>query len=266
MVGVADRGKIALEDITVDFAVEPTALPNGIGFGVRELVTLYGNISESERVRIERASNFCPVGQALNKGSMQVEDEVRWSSGEIVSASPNPESLQPLEGDLAAIPSGTAHAKYLLDTKELDESGAMAHEGEAKVTVRYANLTRSSGSIVLGGHSSGGWVPGPFPLAHGGWAASTAATLSQLLPGGNGGPDSLKVELFMKPIPGGRNEAQSNAADGVLGNRPVVRRITVPGTPQDIPLDMVRAAVLRDPISIAYLHGGILFDHQVVVG
>lgn len=197
---------------------------------------------------------------------MQVEYEVRWSSGEVLSASPNPDSPQPLAGDLAAIPVGTVHAQYLLDTKELDESGAMAHEGEAKVTVRYANLTRSSGSIVLGGHSSDGWVPGRFPLAHGGWAASTAATLSQLLPMRPGDSDALKVELFMKPIPGGRNEAQSNATDGVISRRPVMRRITVPGTPQDIPLNMVRVALLRDPISIAYLHGGILLDHNVVVG
>lgn len=255
-----------MDDIAVDFEVEPTALPNGIGFRVNERVTLYGNISESERVRLERASNFCPVGQALNKGSMQIEDEIRWSSGEVAQTSPNPESIQPLEGDLAAIPAGTVHAGYLLDTKELDSSGAMAHEGEAKVTVRYANLTRSSGSIVLGGHSSDGWVPGPFPLAHGGWAASTAGTLSQLLPIAHDDSDGLKVELFMKPSPGGRNEAQSNAADGVVGRRPVVRRITVPGTPQDIPLEMVQAALLRDPISIAYLNGGILLDHQVVVG
>jgi hypothetical protein len=68
LVGVADRVKIPLDDIVVDFEIEPTGLPNGMGFGVKELVTLYGNISESERVRLERASNFCPVGQALNKG------------------------------------------------------------------------------------------------------------------------------------------------------------------------------------------------------
>jgi hypothetical protein len=75
----------------------------------------------------------------------------------------------------------------------------------------------------------------------------------------------MKVELFMKPIPGGRNEAQSNASDGVVGRRPVMRCIAVTGTPQDIPLDMVRAALLRDPISIAYLNGGILLEHKVIV-
>ena len=43
----------------------------------------------------------------------------------------------------------------------------MTHEGEAKVTVRCANLTRSSGCIILEGHKfPGGWVPGPLPLVH----------------------------------------------------------------------------------------------------
>jgi len=261
LVGVADRGKIALEDISVDFEIRPNGPANGLGIGVKETVTLFGNISEQERIRLERASNFCPVGQALNKGSMQIEDEVQWSAGELVSATV-PESLQPLAGNLAAIPLGTAHAQYLLDTKEHDDSGAMAHEGEAKVTARFDNMSRSSGSILLAGHSSDGWVPGPFPMAHSGWAASTVATLSQLLPQAAGG---ISVELFMAPIPGGRDEAQSNAAEGKVGKRPVVRRITVPDTPQDTPLETIQAALLRDPISIAYKQGGILMEHNVVV-
>jgi hypothetical protein len=262
-VGVAYRGNIALDDIKVDFEVKPIGPPNAIGFGVKETVTLIGKISEQERVRLERASNYCPVGQALTKGSMQVEDQVLWASGELLTASPTPEGLKALEGNLPAIPPGTVHAQYLLDTKELDESGGMVHEGEAKVTVRCDNLTRSSGWIVLGGHSTPGWVPGPFPLAHGGWAASTAATLSQLLPQTG---DDLKVELAIARTSGGPSESQSNAAAGVVAHRQVSRRITVPGTPQDIPLDMVQAALLRDPMSITYQHGGILLEHNVVVG
>jgi len=230
-VGVAYRGNIALDDIKVDFEVEPIGLPNAIGFGVKETVTLFGQISEQERVRLERASGFCPVGQALTKGSMQVEDEVRWASGELLTASPTPDGLKALEGSLPAIPSGTVHAH-----KELDERGSMAHEGEAKVTVRCDNLTRSSGWIVLGGHSTPGWVPGPFPLAHGGWAASTAATLSQLLPQIG---EELEVELAIARTSGGPAESQSNAAAGVVAHRQVSRRITVPGTPRDIPLEMV---------------------------
>ena len=74
-VGVAYRGNIALGDIAVDFGVEPTFANDGVGFGVIEAVTLHGKISKSERVRLERASGHCPVGQALTKGSIQVEDE-----------------------------------------------------------------------------------------------------------------------------------------------------------------------------------------------
>ena len=63
-----------MEDIEVDFAVEPMATVDGPGFGVRETVRLRGKLSETERVRLERAVRFCPVGQALTKGSMQFED------------------------------------------------------------------------------------------------------------------------------------------------------------------------------------------------
>ena len=72
------------------------------------------------------------------------------STGETISASPSSEDFHPLDRDLPAIPFGTVHAKYLLDTKEHDEIGALTREGETKVTVRCANLTRSSGRIILG--------------------------------------------------------------------------------------------------------------------
>ena len=77
LVGVDYRGNIALGDIAVDFGVEPTFANDGVGFDVRESVTLHGIISESERVWLERASGHCPVGQALTKGSIQVDDEFR---------------------------------------------------------------------------------------------------------------------------------------------------------------------------------------------
>ena len=91
LVGVAYRGNISLEFIKVEFDVEPLELPDSIGLGVRDLVTLKGKISESERVRLERASNYCPVGQALTKGSIKIMDEVHWSSGDVMSATPAPE-------------------------------------------------------------------------------------------------------------------------------------------------------------------------------
>ena len=110
MVSVAYRGNIALEDVAVDFELEPTCSNDGVGFGVRESVTLYGEIPESERVPLGLASGHCPVGQALTKGSIQVDGEFRWSTGETVSATTS-------SGDLPAILFGTVHAKYLRDTK-----------------------------------------------------------------------------------------------------------------------------------------------------
>ena len=90
MAGVAYRGGIPLEDIEVDFRVEPAEHPSGLGFGVRERVTLMGDISESQRARLQRASRFCPVGQALTKGAMEIEDRVRWSSGDVSSSITGP--------------------------------------------------------------------------------------------------------------------------------------------------------------------------------
>ena len=92
-------------------------------------------------------------------------------------------------------------------------------------------------------------MPGSFPLTHAGWAASTVATLVKLLPQN---PGEIRVELFMAPSSRGRSDSQSNAAEGVVGHRQVFRRITVPGTPENTPLSVVWAALLRDPISIAY--------------
>ena len=135
MVGVAYRGGIPLEDIEVDFEVEPVERAGSIGFGVRERVTLKGNLSEGERVRLQRASRYCPVGQALTKGSMVIEDEVQWRSGEITALTANHANQPTLEGALPSVKPGTVHASYLLDTKEYDADGAMLHEGEAKVYV-----------------------------------------------------------------------------------------------------------------------------------
>ena len=61
LVGVAYRGNIALEDVAGDFEAEPTCSNDAVGFGVRESVTRYGKISESERVRLGLVSGHCPV-------------------------------------------------------------------------------------------------------------------------------------------------------------------------------------------------------------
>ena len=266
VVGVAYRGGIPLEDIEVDFEVEPVERAGSIGFGVRELVTLKGNLTEGQRVRLQRASRYCPVGQALTKASMVIEDEVQWRSGEITALPSAAGNLPALEGDLPVIQPGTVHGSYLLDTKEYDSDGAMQHEGEAKVYIDTRNLTHTSRWTVLAGHSSPGLVPPPFPSAQAGWAASTAATLSRLLPlSDEMEATDLRVEVGLN-MTGGRDLSQNSAAEGRVVHRNAVRRIVVPGSPRTLPLETVNAALRRDPITIAYREGGILLDEQVVIG
>jgi hypothetical protein len=264
--GVAYRGGMNLEDIEVDFEVEPVERAGGIGFGVRERVTLKGNISEVERVRLQRASRYCPVGQALARGSMVIEDEVQWRSGEVTALPVNAGNLPTLDGNLPVIRPGSVHASYLLDTKEYDGEGKMEHEGEAKVYIITDNATHTSRWTVLAGHSSPGLVPPPFPTAQAAWAASTATTLSSLLPLGDGHDvRDLQVEVGLN-MAGGRDLAQGSAAEGRVVHRNAVRRLIVPGNPRSMPIEAVQAALLQDPITNAYRDGGVLLDDQVVIG
>ena len=265
MAGVAYRGSILLADIEVDFQVEPIELPHALGFGVREKVTLFGDISESQRVRLQRASRYCPVGQALTRGSMEIEDRVRWSSGDISPLPPSPETLPDPVGPRVPIPPGTVRGKHLLDTKEYDADGYVAHEGEAKVYVSCQNLTRSSTWTLLAGHSPRGLVPPPFPTVQAGWAASTVATLERLLPAAliAGEDMSVRVELAGG---GNRGESQDNADRGEVRKRRVSRQIDLPGSPGYLLLELVQAALRADPISAAFVHGGVLLDEDVVVG
>jgi hypothetical protein len=158
------------------------------------------------------------------------------------------------------------HGQYLLDTKEYDESEGRLHEGEVKVYITCENLTHTSRWALLAGHSPKGWVPPPFPLAQGAWAASTVATLSQLLPQRTEHADDLCVEIVENApaASANRGQAQINAAAGVIGHRKALRRVVLPGTPGTTPIETVQAALQCDPISMAYQHGGVLL-HEVVV-
>ena len=262
--GVAYRGGILLEDIEVDFQVEAVELPHTMGFGVRERVTLKGQLSETDRVRLQRAARFCPVGQVLNKGALDIEDQVQWSSGDVsagkLSLEQSPAS--PCAG--VPLPSGSVRGRYLLDTKEYEEDGGMAHEGEAKVYVTCENLTRSSTWTLLAGHSSQGFVPPPIPLVYAAWAASTVTTLNRLLPRDSEASGNVAVELSI-PAGGGRGDSQTNAAQGIVAPRQAVRRVKVPGSPKTTPIEVVHAALQADPISAACLHGGVLLEDEVLV-
>jgi len=88
--------------------------------------------------------------------------------------------------------------------------------------------------------------------------------LRQLLPQETPGLDGLCVELATGAR-GNRGQSQANAADGVVNQRTVSRRITVPGNPNTTTIEMVQAALQRDPISMAYRKGGILLHEAVVV-
>ena len=259
MVGVAYRGKIPLENIEVDFHVEPLERPQTIGFGIKKSITLQGIISESEKVRLERAAAYCPVGQALTKGSISIADEVRWESGEIGVVPFNTEIDQSLYNRLPAIRAGSVHGRYLLDTKEYDSEGVMEHEGEVEVYVASSNLTRSSRWSFLAGHSSSGWVPPPFPFAQAAWAASTASTLDTLLP-----QSQARIGLVMDPA-GGRGQSQSNAAEGKIGERNIGRIIEVSGNSQINSLEAIAAALQLDSITSAYRGAGIVLTEEITV-
>ncbi len=65
--------------------------------------------------------------------------------------------------------------------------------------------------------------------------------------------------------PGGRGQSQGNAAAGVVGHRRALRRLIVPGTPRTTPIEVIQAALQRDPITLAYRNGGVLLQDEVVV-
>ena len=118
----------------------------------------------------------------------------------------------------------------------------------------------------MAGHSSPGLIPPPFPSTHAGWAASTVATLSSLLPlADEHDARDIQVEVGLN-MSGGRELSQGSAAEGRIVHRNAVRRIVAPGTPRSMPVETIQAALQRDPITLAYLEGGILLDEQVVIG
>ena len=259
MVGVAYRGKIPLENIEVDFQVEPLERPQTIGFGIKKSITLQGIISESEKVRLERAAAYCPVGQAFTKGSISIADEVRWESGEIGVVPFDTEIDQSLYNRLPAIRAGSVHGRYLLDTKEYDSEGVMEHEGEVEGYVASDNLTRLSRWSFLAGHSSSGWVPPPFPFAQAAWAASAASTLETLLT-----QSQATVGLIMGAA-GGRGQSQSNAAEGKIGGRTISRIIEVSGNPQTTPLEIIASALQLDSLTAAYRGAGLILNEEMSI-
>ena len=266
VVGVASRGQIPLQDIRVDFQVEPVADADARGFGVRKTVTLYGALSATEQRRLQRAAEYCPVGQLFTKGALTVEDQVACDDEptmpEVMASTTAGQqlSLPPLP---TCVP-GAVHGRYLVETKEYDDRGMLHQEGEVKVYVTCANLSRTGRWTLLAGHSSEGWIPPPVPLAYAALAASTVATLQACM-----APEAWTLAGFHVEIApygaGNRDQAQTSAAAGTLNARRVVRTVVLHGAGSAVPTQAIKAALQQDPLSTSLRQGGVVLGEQVVV-
>ena len=266
VVGVASRGQIPLQDIRVDFQVEPVADADARGFGVRKTVTLYGALSATEQRRLQRAAEYCPVGQLFTKGALMVEDQVacddEHTMPEVMASATAVQQLS-----LPTLPTcapGAVHGRYLVETKEYDDRGVLYHEGEVKIYVTCANLTRTGRWILLAGHSSEGWIPPPVPLAYAALAASTVATLQACMAPEVWTPAGFHVEIAPYGA-GNRDQAQTSAAAGTLNARRVVRTVVLHGAGSAVPTQAIEAALQQDPLSTSFRQGGVVLGEQVVV-
>jgi len=266
VVGVAYRGQIPLQDIRVDFQVEAVAGPDALGFGVKKTVTLYGPLSETQQRRLHRAAEYCPVGQLFTKGAMALEDQVIGSAEDTAPAAAAQVArvLQPSLDAPKALPAGAVHGRYLAETKEYTDSGVLQHEGEVKVYLTWANLTRPGRWTLLAGHSSEGWMPPPVPLAYAAFAASTVTTLRSFIAPDAWAPAGFHVEIAPYGT-GSRDQAQANAAAGTINARRVVRTLVLHGAPSARLGQAIEAALQQDPLSTSLRQGGVLLDEQIVV-
>ena len=266
VVGVAHRGQIPLQDIRVDFQVEPVAGADARGFGVRKTITLHGSLAAMEQRRLHRAAEYCPVGQLFTKGALVVEDQVECRAEHTApeAVMPAAQAPQPSRHALPTCAPGAVHGRYLVETKEYDDSGVLRHEGEVKVYLTCANLTRSGRWTLLAGHSSEGWMPPPVPLAYAALAASTVTTLRSCIDREAWSQVGFHVEIAPYGA-GNRDRAQASAAAGTLNTRRVVRKVVLHSAPSAALGQAIEAALQQDPLSTSFRTGGVLLSEQIVV-
>jgi uncharacterized OsmC-like protein len=266
VVGVASRGQIPLQDIHVDFQVEPAADADARGFGVRKTVTLYGALSATEQRRLQRASEYCPVGQLFTKGALTVEEQVTCDDEHTMSeAMVSATALQqPSRPTLPTCAPGAVCGRYLVETKEYDDHSVLHQEGEVKIYVTCANLTRTGRWTLLAGHSSEGWMPPPVPLAYAALAASTVATLQACMAPEVWTPAGFHVEIAPYGA-GNRDQAQTSAAAGTLNARRVMRTVVLHGATSPVPTQAIEAALQQDPLSTSFRYGGAVLDERIVM-
>jgi hypothetical protein len=264
--GVAHRGQIPLQDIRVDFQVEPVARTDARGFSVRKTVTLHGALSATEQRRLQRAAEYCPVGQLFTKGALEVEDRVEYRAERRAptALAPAAQVLQPSPPPLPPCTPGAVHGRSLAETKEYDTSGVLRHEGEVKVSMTCANLTRPGRWTLLAGHSGEAWVPPPVPLAYAALAASMVTTLWSSLAPDAWPPAGFHVEIAPYGA-GNRDQAQASAAAGTLNARRVVRTVVLHSAPSATLSHAIEAALQQDPLSTSIRTGGGVLDEQIVL-
>jgi hypothetical protein len=133
---------------------------------------------------------------------------------------------QPSLPTLPTCAPGAVHGRYLVETKEYDDRGVLHQEGEVKIYVTCANLTRTGRWTLLAGHSSEGWIPPPVPLVYAALTASTVATLQACMAPEVWTPAGFHVEIAPHGA-GNRDQAQTSAAAGILNARRVVRTVVL---------------------------------------
>lgn len=266
VVGVAHRGQIPLQDIQVDFQVEAVGRHDARGFDVRKTVTLKGPLSETEQLRLRRAAEYCPVGQLFTKGALAIEDQVacRAQNAAPEAAVSAAQVLRPPLDTFPTCPPGAVHGRYLVDTQEYADSGALQHEGEVKLYLTCENLTRPGRWTLLAGHSSAGWMPPPVPLAYAALAASTVTTVRQCISREAWPSAGFHVEIIPQGA-GNRDQAQAAAAAGTINTRRVVRKIVLHGAPSVSPVRAIEVALQHDPLSLSFRSGGVLLGEQIIV-
>ena len=250
----------------MDFRVEAVVRPDVRGFGVRKTIALKGPLSDTEQLRLRRAAEYCPVGQLFSKGALAIEDQVTCSARNAApeAAVSAAQVLQPLLDSLPTCAPGAVHGRYLLDTQEYADSGALQQEGEVKLYLTCENLARPGRWTLLAGHSSAGWMPPPVPLAYAALAASTVTTLQQFVPREMWPSAGFHVEIIPQGA-GNRDQSQAAAAAGTINTRRVVRKIVLHGVSGVSPVQAIEAALQHDPLSLSFRMGGVLLGEQIVV-
>jgi hypothetical protein len=206
------------------------------------------------------------VGQLFTKGALAIADQVTRSAQ---SAAPEAtgsaaQVFQPPLDTLPTSPPGDVHGRYLVDTREYDDSGALQQEGEVKLYLTRENLTRPGRWTILAGHSSAGWMPPPVPLAYAALAASTVTTLWQFVSGEAWIPAGFHVEIIPQGA-GNRDHAQATAAAGTINARRAVRKIVLHGAPGVPPVQAIEAALQHDPLSLSFRSGDVLLGEQIIL-